>query len=98
VRADAGFFSYALIDTLTGLGVRWSVTSAVGTERRAQGDGPRTTGTPRGTACVLTERRLSHRTTELLIAAKGGRVASRRAGMGGSSPLLNFYRNFYRTG
>jgi hypothetical protein len=35
VRADAGFWSYALIDTLTRLGVRWSVTVRVNKQIRA---------------------------------------------------------------
>lgn len=35
VRADAGFWSYALIDTLTRLGVRWSVTVRINKQIRA---------------------------------------------------------------
>jgi hypothetical protein len=35
VRADAGFFSYALIDTLTRLGVAWSITVQIGPRIRA---------------------------------------------------------------
>jgi hypothetical protein len=34
LRADAGFFSYALIDTLTRLGVSWSVTVNIGAHIR----------------------------------------------------------------
>ena len=39
VRADAGFWSYALIDTLTRLGVRWSVTVRINPQIRACIDG-----------------------------------------------------------
>jgi len=35
VRADAGFFSYALIDILTRLGVSWSITVNIGAHFRA---------------------------------------------------------------
>ena len=35
VRADAGFYSYALIDTLSRLGVAWSITVQIGPEIRA---------------------------------------------------------------
>jgi hypothetical protein len=35
VRADAGFWNYALIDTLTRLGVRWSVTVRINPQIRA---------------------------------------------------------------
>ena len=35
LRADAGFFSFALIDTLTRLGVSWSVTINIGAHVRA---------------------------------------------------------------
>lgn len=35
VRADAGFWNYALIDTLTRLGVRWSVTVRINKQIRA---------------------------------------------------------------
>jgi hypothetical protein len=35
LRADAGFFSYALIDTLNRLGVSWSVTVNIGAHLRA---------------------------------------------------------------
>jgi hypothetical protein len=35
LRADAGFFSYSLIDTLTRLGVSWSVTVNIGAHFRA---------------------------------------------------------------
>ena len=35
VRADAGFFSYALIDTLSRLGVAWSITVQIGPDIRA---------------------------------------------------------------
>ena len=35
VRADAGFWSYALIDTLTRLGVRWSITVRINKQIRA---------------------------------------------------------------
>jgi hypothetical protein len=35
VRADAGFFSYALLDTLTRLGVAWSITVQIGPHIRA---------------------------------------------------------------
>jgi hypothetical protein len=35
MRADAGFFSYALIDTLTRLGVAWSITVQIGPRMRA---------------------------------------------------------------
>jgi hypothetical protein len=36
VRADSGFWSYALIDTLTRVGVRWSITVAISKEIRAR--------------------------------------------------------------
>ena len=36
VRADSGFWSYALIDTLARLGVRWSITVAVTKQIRAR--------------------------------------------------------------
>ncbi len=36
VRADSGFWSYALIDTLTRLGVHWSITVAISTQIRAE--------------------------------------------------------------
>jgi hypothetical protein len=36
VRADSGFWSYALIDTLTRLGVHWSITVAITKQIRAQ--------------------------------------------------------------
>ena len=36
VRADSGFWSYALIDTLGRLGVRWSITVAITKQIRAQ--------------------------------------------------------------
>jgi hypothetical protein len=35
VRADAGFWNYALVDTLTRLGVRWSVTVRINNQIRA---------------------------------------------------------------
>jgi hypothetical protein len=35
VRADAGFWNYALLDTLTRLGVRWSVTVRISKQIRA---------------------------------------------------------------
>jgi hypothetical protein len=35
MRADAGFFSYALIDTLSRLGVAWSITVQIGPDIRA---------------------------------------------------------------
>ncbi len=35
VRADAGFFSYALVDTLNRLGVSWSITVNIGAHFRA---------------------------------------------------------------
>lgn len=35
VRADAGFWNYALIDTLTRLGVRWSITVRINKQIRA---------------------------------------------------------------
>lgn len=46
---------------------------------------------------MLTERRLSpdNRGPDR---RERGRVASRRAGIGGSRAPLNFYRNFFRTG
>jgi hypothetical protein len=36
VRADSGFWSYALVDTLTRAGVHWSITVAISTQIRAQ--------------------------------------------------------------
>ena len=36
VRADTGFWSYALVDTLTRLGVHWSITVAISTQIRAE--------------------------------------------------------------
>jgi len=36
VRADSGFWSYALVDTLTRLGVHWSITVAISKEIRAE--------------------------------------------------------------
>jgi hypothetical protein len=36
VRADSGFWSYALVDTLTRLGVRWSITVAISKQIRAR--------------------------------------------------------------
>jgi hypothetical protein len=38
VRADSGFWSYALVDTLTRLGVHWSITVAISKEIRAEID------------------------------------------------------------
>jgi len=39
VRADSGFWSYALVDTLTRLGVHWSITVAISKEIRAEIEG-----------------------------------------------------------
>jgi len=39
VRADSGFWSYTLIDTLTRLGVHWSITVAINPQIRAQIEG-----------------------------------------------------------